>query len=318
MKILYIGNFGPEFSTENEIRKALQSLNHDVICAQENSTSIELLSKLSEDIDLLLITGTWDSFGHEDFRSFIYQLANKGIPSATLHLDTFWPTKRDGRKWWLENMFQTSYIFTADGDWDDKWKLLGKNHIWLTPAVSHESVGLGKFTPEYSCDVAFVGSNGQGYHEEVWPYRKKLVDWLRQFCKDNNLRFKNPGGDEPKVERGQDLNNFYASAKVIVGDSLCVKEKQARYWSDRVPETTGRGGFLIMPEITELKKLYPEMPTYKWHNFDSLADKIKYYLENEDEREKNKLINYQTTKVLHTYQNRVQEIIRVINEDSKR
>ena len=42
-------------------------------------------------------------------------------------------------------------------------KLYGKNHIWLPPAVRHSAAHFGTFKEEYACDVAFVGSNGDGY-----------------------------------------------------------------------------------------------------------------------------------------------------------
>lgn len=309
-RVVYIGNFGAVYSTENDVRKAFEHLGHEVVSLQENETSIEQIRQASLSSDLLLVTGTWDNQDHEEFRSLIYELADKGIPSATLHLDTFWPTKRGGRKWWLENMFQTAYIFTADGDWQDKWKLLGKNHIWLPPAVRHDAAKKGAFKHEYACDVAFVGSNGQGYHEDVWPDRKILVDNLREMCKRNGWTFKNPGGDEPKIERNDDMNDFYASAKVTVGDSLCLKKEDAKYWSDRVPEATGRGGFLIMPEIFHVKKCWPLLPSYKWGDYKHLEQVIAYYMSRDAERASIQSNNLIITKEEHTYVNRVQTILK--------
>lgn len=311
-RLVYLGNFGPQYSTENDVKKAILSLGHECIVLQENETTIQQIREASIPSDLLLVTGTWDNQDHEEFRSLIYELADKGIPSATLHLDTFWPTKRGGRKWWLENMFQTAYIFTADGDWQDKWKLLGKNHIWLPPAVRHDAAKFGTFRQEYACDVAFVGSNGQGYHEDVWPDRKILVDNLRAMCKKNGWSFKNPGGDQPKIERGDDMNDFYASSKVTVGDSLCLKKEAAKYWSDRVPEATGRGGFLVMPRIKELQKIYPQMPMYTWGNFEGLEWQIKMLLADDDMREKIKQSNFKITRDGHTYIHRVKTVLDIV------
>ena len=157
-------------------------------------------------------------------------------------------------------MFHTAYIFTADGDYQKEWKLYGKNHIWLPPAVRHSAAHFGTFKEEYACDVAFVGSNGDGYHTDVWTYRKELVDYIRLMCQRNGWSFKNPGGDEQKIARGEQMNDFYASAKVTIGDSLCLKKENSHYWSDRVPEATGRGGLLVMPNIKAIKEIYPTMP----------------------------------------------------------
>jgi hypothetical protein len=36
------------------------------------------------------------------------------------------------------------------------------------------SVHAGRARPDYTCDVAFVGSNGIGYPVSAWPYRREL------------------------------------------------------------------------------------------------------------------------------------------------
>jgi hypothetical protein len=38
MKIGYIGNFEPEWSTENDVRKAFEHLGHEVVKLQEDKT----------------------------------------------------------------------------------------------------------------------------------------------------------------------------------------------------------------------------------------------------------------------------------------
>lgn len=255
MKIAYVGNFEPEYSTENDVRKAFEAIGHEVVKLQENRITVGHVQAAMVDSDMLLITSTWDDALPLDQMINLYKnLAMQGKPSATLHLDTFWGKSRGGRQWWLNPMFHTAYLFTADGDYQDEWKAFGKNHIWLPPAVRHDAAKFGTFREEYACDVAFVGSNGVGYHEDVWGYRRKLVDTLRSMCARNGWTFKNPGGDHPKIDRNDDMNDFYASAKVTVGDSLCLKKEDSQYWSDRVPEATGRGGFLIMPYLKHIEK----------------------------------------------------------------
>lgn len=321
-RIAYIGNFEPEYSTENDVRKAFEHLGHTVVQLQENKVSMEQVREESLNSDLLLVTGTWgDALPLPDFIDLIHDLSLKGIPSATLHLDTFWGTSRGGRKWWREPMFHTAYIFTADGDYNDKWELLGKNHMWLMPGVRYDAAKFGTERKEYECDVALVGSNGDGYHEDVWTYRKELAEQLREMCKRNGWKYKNPGGDEPKIDRNDDMNDFYASAKVTVGDSLCLNKEDSKYWSDRVPEATGRGGFLIMPQIKAMKYNYPKLPTYSWGKWKQLEEMITHYLENEDERHTIQAENQRITAEEHTYVNRVKTIMKICevnDEDDKK
>ena len=312
MKIIYIGNFKPQYSTENDVKEGFETIGHEVITVQENMPH-EYRKILTYDFDMLLITGTWSGIiPLTQWLDIIKECANRGIPTATLHLDTFWSTGRGGRKWWHENMFHTAYIFTADGDYQEKWKLLGKNHIWLPPAVRGSGVYRGKKTEKYNVDIAFVGSNGRGYHEDVWPYRRQLVDNLREMAKKNGWTFMNPGGDHPKVDRSGELNDFYASAKVCVGDSLCLLKEKSHYWSDRVPESWGRGAFLIMPQIDAIKEQGIDQPFYKWGDFENLEAQIKKYLKSEKMRETKISKNLQEVKASHTYASRAQTILREV------
>ena len=313
LRIAYVGNFGPEWSTENDVRLAFEHLGHEVVRLQENAVSVEQLREAALDADLLLWTGTWgDAFELTDVLDLFHDCAKAGIPTATLHLDTFWVTGRGGRKWWREPMFHTAYLFTADGDHQAEWKALGKNHHWLRPGVRHSATTPGVFREEFACDVAFVGSNGVGYHEDVWPYRRQLVDELRAMCARNGWRFRNPGGDEPKVDRGA-MNDFYASAKVTVGDSLCPLRERSRYWSDRAYEAPGRGGFLIMPELPELAQDYDGLlPTYPWGKWQHLEFMIGEALDDTGITHRTRLKCHAIAAERHTYVNRVQELLEVV------
>ena len=317
MRIAAVGNYQPEYSTENDVRKAFEYLGHEFIALQENEVTYERVREEALKSDMLLITSTWDdALPLDEMITTYYLCAKKGVPTATLHLDTFWPTSRGNRKWWLNPMFHTAYIFTADGQWPEEWKAFGKNHIWLPPAVRHDAAHFGVPQDEYKCDVAFVGSNGIGYHEDVWTYRKELVDKLRGICAKNGWSFKNPGGelDQPdngKISRGEPMNNFYASAKLSVGDSLCIKKEKSTYWSDRAAEAPARGSLLIMPQIDALNDMYDgEMPMYKWGDWEDLESKIRYWLEvDEDTRFKKRQVLQKIAAENHTYVNRVQTIL---------
>lgn len=316
LTIAYVGNFEPEWSTENDVRKAWEYLGHQVIPLQENNLNFDILQ--SYEYDLLLITGTWDDANPLDRMLDIFKgCADRDIPTCTLHLDTFWGTSRGGRHWWLSPMFHTAYIFTADGDYQEKWRMLGKNHIWLPPAVRHDACFKGQIREEYRCDLALVGSNGIGYHEDVWPYRRELVEKLKEIADNHSWVFRNPGGelDKPdagKISRGNDMNDFYASATVTVGDSLCLSREYSKYWSDRAAEGPGRHGFLIMPYIKALDKMYHgKLPMYKWGDWADLEKQIIRWMDDplrgirQDDCAK-------IAKDEHTYVHRVQKILEMV------
>lgn len=314
--VAYVGNFEPEYSTENDVRKAFLEIGWAVAELQENKSSTERIRAVAESSDLLLWTSTWDD-AHDlaDVRDIVHSLARRGKPSATYHLDTFWATSRGGRRWWTNPMFAMGTVFTADGDHQEKWDRMGVRHEWLRPGIRHDAVGDGTFAQEYECDVALVGSNGVGYHEDCWTYRRELVDALRAICDRRGWTWRNPGGeprqhDNGKIPRDHRMNDFYASARVTIGDSLCPLKEASHYWSDRAYEAPGRGGFLIMPKIDALSEDYEQrLVEYPWGNYDELEKIIEWWLEHEKERSELVAGQQEIVKESHTYINRVQTIL---------
>lgn len=310
MRVVYVGNFEPEWSTENDVRLAFEALGHDVVQQQENRLRADHLREVALESDLLLWTGTWpDAIDLAQALDIFHACATAGIPTATLHLDVFWSTGRGGRRWWREPMFHTAHLFTADGDHQAEWERLGKRHTWLPPGVRHTAAHPGTARDPWRCDVAFVGSDGHGYHEDVWPYRRLLVDALEAMCERRGWSFLNPGGRQPKVDRGS-MNDFYASATVTVGDSLCIRRRASRYWSDRAYEAPGRNGFLIMPMIDALVMDYDGvLPTYDWGDFDDLERTIEAFLDDADEREHRRDVCHEIASNRHTYVQRVESLL---------
>ncbi len=240
MRVAYLGNWRPEYSTENDVRKAFEALSWEVLRLQEDAVSPNGVRHAALGSDLFLITSTWDTVQpFFEIIDIIRSCALAGVPTATLHLDVFFGSDRGSRNWKMNSQFFTRYVFTADGGHRAEWDALGVDHRWLRPAVRHEAVHNGKFRPEYACDVAFVGSNGIGYHDAAWPYRKELLGQLRAICQRNGWSFRNPRGDDPKIDRGEDMNDFYASAKVTVGDSLCLDREKTFYAATALTKPQG-------------------------------------------------------------------------------
>lgn len=315
-RVAYVGNFEPEFSTENDVRVAFESMGVTIIPLQENKATPGAIRDIAMVSDLLLWTGTWDDAQPLDETiTTVKMLAQKGIPSACYHLDTFWTSDRGDRRWWLAPMFQMQTVFTADGDSTPLWERMGVDHRWLRPAVRHTACEPGTFNPKYACDVALVGSNGIGYHESVWPYRAELVRQLQAMCARNGWTWRNPGGeperpDNGKIPRDHRMNDFYASAKVTVGDSLCINREASKYWSDRAYEAPGRYGRLIMPEITRLRDDFDGyMQMYDWGDWQQLEALISSALDDDRTWDFERRLCHEIVMRDHTYVNRCTSIL---------
>lgn len=246
MQIGYLGNFRHAHCTEVHMAQSIRDLGHTVVPLQEDDySSFDYLRSMGGGLDALLYTRTWGLPAGSTTKLWRW-LEQRGVTTASFHLDLFWGIERQKllQRIRTDPLFTVQHVFTADGGHDVEFEEAGVNHHWLRPGTYAPECRRGRWRSQYACDVAFVGTDGRDYHPE-WPWRQTMLGWLqRRF---DYQRF-GPGTKAGTV-RGAQLRDVYASAKVVVGDSLMLGPK---YWSDRVYETVGRGGFLVHPYIPEL------------------------------------------------------------------
>lgn len=309
MKIAYVGNFEPRHSTENHIAATLRQMDIDVLRIQESIITTSEIYKIAKDCDLFMYTRTWGFVdGQEAGNRLLNDLAAAGVPTVSYHLDLYVGISRegtlDGDPFW-----RTKYVFTPDGDphSEEVFKQKGINHFYLRPGVYKSECYYGRPQDKYQYDVIFVGSDGLDYHFE-YPYRRQLVEWLQATYGSRFMRF----GNRAEVVRNEDLNNLYASAKVVVGDSLCQNFTHTYYWSDRVYETLGRGGFLIHPYIKGLEDEFADdvhLRYYRYGDFNQLKELIDRYVNDYAERERIRLAGHLKVKNECTYTERLSQML---------
>lgn len=309
MLINYVGNFAPN-STETHISRTLEGMGHSVTRIQEKSEG-EINVSQALQCDLFLWTRTWSGFVTEHA---LDELRASEIPSVSYHLDLYVGISRE-RDIPNDPFWKTDYVFSTDGDphSEEVFKRLGINHYWLPAAVVADETNKGILNHKYKADVAFIGS-AYNYHEE-WDYRQQLHQYLATTYQENYKLF----GQFPRpAVRGKDLNDCLASVKVVVGDSLCKNFTHEKYWSDRLYETIGRGGFTIFPYIKGLETQFIlegkdiELVTYEFGNFAQLKYLIDYFLQNDELREIIREKGYQKVINNYTYKNRMENILDVI------
>lgn len=313
MQIVYVGNFRPSFSTENHIRRTLEDMGHQVIALQEDEIPTTHILKVSRFADLFLYTRTWRLQGNG--LELLRGLEVQRVPTVSYHLDLYMGISREAGIQ-SDPFWQTKYVFTPDGDprSAEKFKTLGINHFYMKPAVVKDECYLTEPVSDLQHDVIFVGS--YDYHAE-WSYRPKLIDWLRSTYGDGFKRYGNPAADDPNVIglREHELNQLYNSAKIVVGDALCMGFSHEGYWSDRVPETLGRGGFLIHPYIKGLDEEFKDrehLVYYQYDDFDQLKELIAHYLQHPAEREKIRRAGHEFVKAQATYHNRMEQMLETL------
>lgn len=309
--ITFLGNFRVDYTTETHHTKTLESMGHNVIRLQETDITSEDIFKnaINSDLFVWVHTHGWNTPGIITMQEVLLKLKKHNIPSMTYHLDLWLglSRQRDLRR---KPVYQhIDHFFTVDrkmAEWFNA-RTNVKGH-YVPAGVYDKECVYTPTTPKE--DVIFVGS--KTYHPE-WPYRPKLINFL---SKTYGTRFNLYGREGRGIVRGQDLNNLYASTKVVVGDTLCPNFNYPDYWSDRIYETIGRGGFLIHPYINGLEKEFEDkkhVVFYEYNNLNQLQELINYYLEHDTEREEIRRSGHELVKNNYTYKNRWEAILKELN-----
>lgn len=319
MKITFLGNFEVEYSSESQHAKTLEKMGHKVQRLQEGQVDSNLIFEFASKSDLFIWIHThgWLTPGLTSMESVLRQLKEENIPTITYHLDLWKGLQREGDLEMDPFYKDIGHFFATDklmADWFNENTTV-EGHYLPAGIFEEETLMLDKGetkTPE----LVFVGS--KGYHSE-WPYRPQLIDWLQKTYGDN---FGHYSGEEGTLglKRGLHLNQLLADTKVVVGDSLCLNFNYPHYWSDRVYEIIGRGGFLIMPYIQGLDDYFEDgkhLVFYEYGDFDDLKGKIDFYLSNDRAREYIRKQGFELVKSRDTYTDRWQEILRVLGFDAK-
>lgn len=281
-----------------------------MITIQENNATAQYVRESVRGCDMLFWVHThgWDIPGMSEI---LADLKRVGVPTVGYHLDLWIGIERqkdlDTDEYW-----NIEYFFSVDPQMVDLLNSRGVKAHFLPAGVLSRECYIGQPREEFKRDIIFVGS--KDYHPE-WQYRPQLIDWLQSTYGD---RFKLHGREAGKHYdqiRGKDLNDLYASARIVVGDTLCPGFNYPEYLSDRIFETTGRGGFIIHPYIKGIENHFhvgSEVICYDFNDFDQLKYLIDSFLENDKEREEIRMAGHERTKNHHTYSNRLANLLQVV------
>jgi hypothetical protein len=321
-----VGNFRAPWCSEVHWAKCLEKLGHEVTRAQEDQLDRGWYNQVRGH-DMFLWVRTWE--GHV-LLSDLEAIKAMGIPTVNVHLDLFIGISRQATLD-TDPRWRTDYVFTADGDPKSQeiFEQHGINHHWLKAGVFDDGCYMKEPNddPELQGDIVFVGAGREYGHDEWRPYRIQLIEFLE---KNYPTQFKKFGHPE-RLVREDDLNQLYANAKIVIGDSLNVGFNHPNYWSDRIYETTGRGGFILHPQITGIQDEFVtydfktddgwmwdkapapvELVTYEYGNWDMLKERIDRFLKDDKYRKQIQKAGFERTKRDHTYTKRMQEMLDVV------
>lgn len=278
-------------------------MGYEVTCVQINETSAEkyLAMANSGRYDLLLTGKGWIQGTPAEYDAVYKKVV---IPKVCWFFDLVFGIKRQFLINTWPPLTQADLVFTTDGGHQAEFEARGVNHVCLRQGVFQDEAVLGE--KHEAEDVIFIGTNSHRQDFD-WEHRDKLLNFLKTTYKK---RFKWYGKTDGV--RGKELNNLLASAKIVVGCSVY----SPYYWSNRLYDVIGRGGFLMFPLIDGIEKEftpYKHFVPYTYYDFEGLKTKIDYFLKHDKEREAIKLSGFEHAKKYHTYLLRCEKLMEIVN-----
>jgi len=269
MRIVYIGNFDYMWDEEH-VARCFEKLGHEVMRVPEKKPMGVIVPAILEfKPDFVL----WAKLRVGRPSEIIRICKENNIKTVCWIWDLYFGYQRE-HQIKNNNMFKADLVFTSDDGHEEDWKEHGIAHKCIRQGIYDEEAVLLP-TEEKEHDVVFVGSEN--------PLNEDRTKLFKDFD------FKWFGKKDTNEVRGMRLNELYTKTKIVIGDSVY----SPHYWSNRVVETLGRGGFLIHQEVEGLKEAYPHLVTYKRGDYKDLKEKIAYYLGNDKEREEIIKKNYE-------------------------
>lgn len=261
MKIAIIGKF-THLHDEEYIARSFEMLGHTVRRIPQNFEPFAMSESLMGFRPEILLYCKWEV--PAGLEMTMYSLKNGGMKTVCWLFDLYFDYQRENHVH-AKSYFKSDYVFTTDGGHQENFEKLGVNHACIRQGIYRDECALLP-VQETKYPIVFVGSDSP-----VYPERSELV---------RSLGAKWFGRSNTNEIRGIKLNELYSKTQIVIGDSFY----SPHYWSNRIVETLGRGGFLIHQDVPGLKELYPHLVTYERGNSNDLKKKIEYYLQHEEER----------------------------------
>jgi hypothetical protein len=167
--------------------------------------------------------------------------------------------------------------------------------------------------PFYQSDVAFIGK----------PNTPERAECMRMLAKKFDLKLWGSGWEKYGLSAAatdvyaSEYRKICAGAKIILGWN--IDPTIDLYFSNRTWYTLGCGGFLLTAYTPSLEELFGRGKELDW--FESVGeccDKIEYYLQHEEERQKIAKAGYQLAHNEYSYDKMVEKIIGDIQKEGIR
>lgn len=291
MRIGYVGKFDqPNADDEGAITFALQALGHHVERVPERKGH----TAKNFAVDFYLCHH-WQDY------AAMAQLRRPKVAwtfDLITYPDPMLARRNQERVVWMRRLADVAdLIFSTDGDWvaqDETGKF-----VWLPQGADERVVGRG-IPHGDPVPLLFTGIGRGGGRERV------------EFILDMQERYGEGFRHIQKGVYGRDLAHLIASTGIVLAPSGPVTD---RYWSNRVYNVLGFGGFLLHPFSEGLAKQYKDGAEIMFYRHRvHLHDLIREYRDDRAGRQRIALAGLETTKQRHLYRHRCERLVEVVKE----
>lgn len=137
------------------------------------------------------------------------------------------------------------------------------------------------------------------------PHRKRLLKGLRE-----NFAFTWVGGNEECW--GPAYSVACNSTKIVIGDNH--RNDVPGYWSDRLYLAESCGAFLLYPDVPGIETQFTDGKHLVLYKSEAdLHDKIRYYLNHDDERRKIAQAGCEHAHKYHSWKVRIEEFEQILS-----
>jgi spore maturation protein CgeB len=206
---------------------------------------------------------------------------------------------------WFPRIAETinyyDYILVFDSYYIQYLKKITSSNIHFLPCSFNEL----DFFPINSrkkkiYDLTFLGS--------LTKFRKKIINKLLSDFEINIFTNETP---KKHVLLPSEINYYYSISNINLNFSAYNSINGPNI---RTFEITGSKGFIITDYVSDLEKLFDiDKEIICYSSIEELRDKIKFYLKNENLRNKISLAGYTRSINNHTYIHRVKELFNILD-----
>ncbi len=289
MKIIVLAN--RENTGANNVEKriddALENIGYEVIKVDEKETTENILK---HDADVLLFYKAGVERGVKKMGDLEDCLRRFKGSKVCIYFDKVWA----GRGNYIRKIAPlTDLVYVSDGDFVRAHNYINLYELPQATCVDKRR-STGEKKDEYNIPIVFLG---QVYGERANFTRNMLARYGNAFKVVNDVFDDN-------------LTNLCESARVFVSP---LYPQTDFYWSNRVYQIIGRGGFIIMPRLEGLTWEFKEGEHIEYYrSFEELCQKIDYYLEHEEERNKVRKAGQKHCLENYTYEKRLKEMLSLL------